>query len=77
MQDFIFIIPEGWRQFPVGSVDLISQGVSAVQTWSETNNMYDLTSAMREVGLLGPKEYCIESKLFNGEILVARVAIDV
>lgn len=76
MQDFIFIIPEGWRQFPAGSIDLIPQGVGAVQTWSETGNMYDLTAAMREVGLLEPKEYCIESKLFNGEILVARVAID-
>ena len=74
MSDFLFIIPEGWTQLSKEATDFV--GASTVQTFADTGNMYDLTAKLQEGGFLLDKQYLIEAKLFNGEILVARLAIN-
>ena len=74
MSDFLFIIPEGWTQLSKEATDYV--GASSAQILADTGNMYDLTAKLQEGGFLVDKQYLIEAKLFNGEILVARLAIN-
>lgn len=76
MSDFLFIAPEGWTTFSPEQLTLLAQPISIVQTWAENGNLFDLTAMMRDAGLLQPNEYLIEGRVFNGEILVARVGAE-
>lgn len=74
MSDFLFIIPEGWTALPVGVIDHIPAGISVVQTWIDTGNVGELTTALHDAEQLSLDQYVIEAKLFNGEMLVVRLA---
>lgn len=73
MSDFLFILPEGWSELPKAAVDAIPAGISAVQMWIDTNNFAELTAALHDCGQLPLNQYLEEAKMFNGEILVARI----
>lgn len=76
MQDFIFIIPEGWTSFNPEQVSLLSQPITIMDNWFQTSNYTDSTAVMREAGLLQANQYLIEAKVINGESIVARVGTD-
>lgn len=76
MSEFLFIIPSGWTQLPIGIIDLIPSGISAVQGWVDQGNATELTNALRDAGQLPANQYIIEAKLFNGDMLVVRIGTD-
>lgn len=73
MSDFLFIIPSGWTEFPVGTIDLIPAGIGSVQSWIDSGSVSLLDEAMRDAGILtDPEKRIVEARLFNGESLVVR-----
>lgn len=76
MNDFTFIAPEDWTPTPDGFVDLIPSGISSVQTWIDTQTWYALEEELHNNDLLPLNHHILEARLFNGEILMLRLAIE-
>ena len=71
MDNFLFIIPEGWRQVTGDALDLL--GVNAVLSLLAGGNYTDLTDLMRAQQLIGEDDHVVEARIFEGVVLAYRI----
>lgn len=75
MAEFIFIAPEGWDTFTSEQLNNAGLDFNALAGMTEVSNYGDLAASLRDSGVINPDQGVTEARMFNGELLVARLHI--
>lgn len=76
MSEFIFIAPEGWTTFNAEQLNNAGLDINAITSLVNVTNFGDLAAMLREAAVLDPDQGITEARVFNGELLVARLYTD-
>lgn len=73
MSEFIFIAPEGWTTITAEQLNAAYLDINTVTSLVAVTNYGDLASMLRDGGVIASDQGVTEARVFDGQMLVARL----